>query len=619
MHKGFLCTVQGNETMKVFIVNVNNCLDFAQYEPFFYEHMYNQQLFVLDEIKDTCDLNIAYEQIISQMNQRPFTIDEGAVFVFIPRDLLKPLRAQDYELYNDINVYMSLVRILNNNFRVYTFYVDQTGPLGSKDAVYNKLKKVNECLSSTEKRLEQYFPLLTVDKNSSGDYRDFIAEKIKNLNRCTQGFFSEVLQNMPEMGKDTVGFQNGVNFFIGNCKNLLSSVTHMNAHIISNDVSEEIEIKLKVVYYIKSLIESNASLKTISKFENFATPNYEQIKCLLATYRFRLSTWYDAPCPISKIGKYKECTFTQKTKSSADYNREVDAIINEHLKDLKTECNGERSIVDAVYEKLNVIVSAAHEKLELFAFKQSNDIRNLVNYEDNVGQEFDMSEPLVEDQLEEKLQLEKINQHSVHNLPMFSDENCLLQDLEIINNQIAQIFKRLKEYKKKSFFITLAVGIFVVAGLYLWTQSSVFVKEHTWLVFLGYVAVTSIGFASSYIVIKKKYHRQISALLLESKQLVEKYLSAYKEIAKEFEDNINESRKYYCLRYKLDQKEKARNKYKNDMERYLWHKNKVKEILTNFSFFDHFVQGTIPQKEEIVFNSFDHDDVHTDFYQIKFF
>lgn len=605
--------------MKVFIVNVNNCLDFAQYEPFFYEHMYNQQLFVLDEIKDTCDLNIAYEQIVSQMNQHPFTIDEGAVFVFIPRNLLKPLRAQDYELYNDINAYMSLTRKLNNDFKVYTFYVDQTGVLGSKDAVYNKLEQVNESLSTSEKRLGQYFLLLDNDGNLSGDYREYIGEKIKDLDSCTQGFFYEVIQDMPEMEKTAVGFQNGINFFIGHCKKHLSKVTRMYAHIISNDVSEEIETKLKVVYYIKSLTEDNVSLKTINEYKNSATPDYKQIKCLLATYRARLSTWYDSPCPISKIGKYKERTFNQKTKSSVDYNREVDAIINEHLKGLKTECNGERSVVDAVYEKLNTIVSAAHEKLEVFAFEQAKDIHNPSNYRDEVEQEFDLSEPIIEDQLEEKLQLEKVNKYSIHNLPMFSDENCLLQDLEIINNQIAQIFKRLKEYKMKLFFITLAVGIFVVAGLYLWTQSSVFVKEHTWLIFLGYVAVTSIGFASSYIVIKKKYHRQISALLLESKQLVEKYLSAYKEIAKEFEDNINESRKYYCLKYKLDQKEKARNKYKNDMERYLWHKSKVKEILTNFSFFDHFVQGTIPQKEEIIFNSFDHDDVHTDFYQIKFF
>ncbi len=605
--------------MKIFIVNVNNCLNLAQYEPFFYEHIYKKQLTMLDEIKDTCDLNIAYEQILSQYNQHPFTIDEGVVFVFIPRVFSKPLKAQDYELFNDINAYMCLAQKLSDKFKVVTFYVDKTGALEASDAVYNQLRRVNDNISLIDKKLEQYFPLLDPENTSYVDYREYISEKIKDLAGCTKSFFSDVLQEMPEMSESAVDFKNGINYYVSVCKKRLSKVEHMYAHIVRDDVSEEIETKLKVVYYIKSLTEEAVSLKTMSEYKNFDTPDYEHIKSLLSTYRTRLSLWYNSPCPISQTGKYTEWTFDQKTKANAEYNREVDAIINEQLKDLKTENVGEKSVVDAVFEKLNTIISAAQGKLEAFGIQQANEIHDPSNYRAGVEQEFDLSEPTIEDDFEEKQQLERLNKHAIHNLPMFADENRLIQDLEIINNQITQIFSRLKACKIKSFIVTLVVGIFVVGGFYLWTQKSVFAKEHTWHIFLGYLAVTLVGFALSYFIVKKKYLKQISELLLESKKLVEKYICAYKEIAKEFEENLEESRKYYCLKKKLMQKEKARNDYNNEMDRYLWHMKKVDEILTNFGFFEHFIEGVLPQKEDIVFESFEHDAEHTEFYQIKFF
>lgn len=605
--------------MKIFIVNVNNCLSLAQYEPFFYEHIYDKQLTMLNEIKDTRELNIAYEQIVSQLNQHPFTVDEGAVFIFIPRDFSKPLKVQDYEFYNDINAYMCLVKKMNKKFKVFTFYIDKTGFLESSDSVYNKIRTVNDGLSALDCRLEQYLPSLHKDGVSCGDYKAYIREKIDGLDSCLRSFFDEVLFEMPDLGGSEVDFQNGINYFISRCKKHLSEVEHMYEYIVRDDVSEDIKTKLKVVYYIKSLADESVSSKSMFEYNAFGEPDYDNIKCLIATYCARLSRWYHSPCPISRTGKYTEWIFDQKTKANVEYNREVDAMISEQLKNLKVDCNGKKSVVDAVFEQLGNIVSQAHEKLELFAIKQAKEIHNQGNYRKGAEQEFDLSEPVIEDTLEEKSQLEKMNQHSIHHLPMFADENRLAQELEIINNQITQIFDRLKVYKIKSFLITLVVGLFVVAGLYLWTQSSVFIKEHTWYVFFSYLAVTVVGFSLSYIIVKKKYLKQISALLLESKKLVEEYLSVFKEIAKEFEENLDESRKYYCLNKKLTQKEKARRNYNNEMSRYKWHMNKVNEIITNFSFFAHFIKDTLPRDEEIDFMSFDHDAEHTKFYQIRFF
>lgn len=605
--------------MKIFIVNVNNCLNLAQYEPFFYEHMYKKQLTILDEIKDTCELDYVSDQIRSRDNQYSFAVDEGVIFVFIPRVFSKPLRVQDYELFNDINAYMCLTRKLSGKYKVVTFYVDKTGALQGSDAVYNQLEKVNDSVSLIDKKLEQYFPLLDTENTSHTDYREYIREKIENLADCTKSFFDVMLQEMPEMSGKANDFKNGINYFISVCKKHLSEVKHMYAHIVRDDVTEEIETKLKIVYYIKSLTEENISLKKMPEYKSFEEPDYEEIKSLLSTYRTRLSLWYDSPCPISQTGTYTEWTFDQKTKASADYNREVDAIINDQLKELKTENVGKKSVVDAVFEKLNDIVTAAQTKLEAFGIQQAKEIHNPSNYRKEEETEFDRSVPSIEDELEEQKQLENLNKHTVHNLPMFADENRLVQDLEIINNQITQIFNRLNVYKIKSFLITLAVGFFVVGGFYLWTQKSVFAKEHTWHIFLGYLAVTLIGFALSYFIVKRKYIRQISALLLESKKLVEQYIHAYKEIAEEFEMNLEESRKYYCLRKKLNQKEKARDDYNHDMDRYLWHMKKVDEILRNFSFFEHYIEGVLPRKEEVVFDSFEHDAEHTEFYQIKFF
>lgn len=605
--------------MKIFIVNVNNCLNLAQYEPFFYEHINKKQLTMLDEIKDTCDLNIAYEQIFSQINQQQIAVDEGVIFVFIPRNLTKQLRVQDYELFNDINAYVCLVEKLSKKFKVVTFYVDKTGALQANDYVYNLLTSLNENMEFEDSRLEKYFPLLDGVDTNFADYREYIGERIENLAPVTKGFFSDVLREMPELKKTETEFQNGVNYFISVCKRRLAMVSHMYAHIVRDDVSEEIEAKLKVVYYVKSLTAEGISKDKLPEYEAFNGPDYEEIKALLATYRVRLSRWYDAPCPISPIGKYTEWAFEQKTKANLEYNREVDQIINEQLKDIKLENVGKKSLVDAVFEKLGDIVSAAHSRLELFAIQQSNEIHNPHYYREGAEQEFDLREPTINDELEEKKQLERLNKHSIHNLPLFAEENRLVQDLEIINNQILQIFDRLQAYKLKSFIFTLVFGMVVLGGLYLWTQVSVFMQEHTWYVFFGYLAIALVGYASSYVIVKKKYIKQISALLLESKELVEKYVEAYKEIAKEFEDNLEESRRYFCLKKTLEQKEAARREYNDEMTRYLWHMKKVDSILTNFSYFEYFMQGVPPRKENVVFDSFKHDAEHTEFYQIKFF
>ncbi len=605
--------------MKVFVVNVNNCLNFAQYEPFFYEHIYKKQLVLLDEIKDTCELNVTYEQIYSLLNQHPFTIDEGAVFIFISRDFSKVLQAHDYELYNDINVYIHLTRKLSKKFRVYTFYIDKTNALEASDAIYQQLNMVSEKMVAPSESLKQFFLDPPQQSNQSGNYKYFLAEKIKKLLSASREFYESVLLEMPDGDGDSIAFQNGINHYVSKCKTTLSQIKHSYAHIVRNDISEDIRVKLKVVYYIKHLADGDIALKDTPDFESFPAPDYEYIKRLLATYRSRLSIWYHSSCPISSKGACSVWNFTQNTIADMDYNGEVNSIVAKQLNNLNLECNGDKSVVDTVFEKLDDIVSEAREKLELFAHKQTKDIFNPENYKEDGTEEFLLNDPIIEDELAEKKQLSVMNNHHIYNLPDFSDENRLAQDLEIINGQITQIYQRIKAYNKKSFLVTFIVSLCVVAVLYLWAQSSVFIKEHSWIIFAGYLFVTAFGFSWGYSLVKKKYFKQVSALLVESKQLVENYLQNFKEIAKDFESNLLEFRKYFCLMKKLEEKEELRKNYQENMSRYLWHMKKVNEILSNLEFFNYFIGDAKSYEDKVTLESFEHDSVHTEFYHLKLF
>lgn len=603
--------------MKTFIVNLNDCLERSQYEPFFYEHICADQLVLLDDPKDTCNLELTYQQVSEHINRRPFSFKKAAIFICIGRDFSKPLQAQDYELYNDINIYKHLRCRLSRNIQIYTLYVDRTGALQHNDDVYNRLRSASDTIEAPEECMSP-FCLSLHPATKKGDYREYLRQQIESISPQMQEFYREVLSTMPELPDEDTAYQSGINHFVGECKKRLSGVNHLYAHIVRDDISLEIEEKLRVVYYLKALTDPAITPDNIPDYDHHPAPDYNHIRRLLATYRTRLSRWRGERCPIEKIAECKRYHFNSKIRVDEGFCSDVEILVNDQLQALHLDNIESIDVTEKVFEELDVIVNSAKEKLELFAYTQAQEIFDTTCYRAEVDSKFDLSVPPTEDELEERRQLEKLNHHSPHHLPGFSDENRLEQELEIKSSLIAQIFEKLKVYTKLSFLLTLLVGVLVIAGLYLWAQYSVFVKEHTWAIFGGYILVATVAFLLSYPLVRRHYRRQISALLQECKDLVKQYLDEFKLIAKEFEQNLIAAREYYCLKKRLDEKDTARREYDEAMIRYAWHIKTVDDILKNMNFFDHFINNAQPYDEDPATpEPFEHDAVHSQFYQLK--
>ena len=84
--------------MKMFLVDVMGCLELPHHETFFYRDvregrvsLFRRSLTSLDELSLVC------EWLTEEVNRNPFSIDNGIVVLFIPRDLTRRRVPMDYE------------------------------------------------------------------------------------------------------------------------------------------------------------------------------------------------------------------------------------------------------------------------------------------------------------------------------------------------------------------------------------------------------------------------------------------------------------------------------------------------------------------------------------------
>ena len=205
-------------------------------------------------------------------------------------------------------------------------------------------------------------------------------------------------------------------------------------------------------------------------------------------------------------------------------------------------------------------------------------------------------------------------------MPDFSAENRLEQELEVINHQINQILENLSEYCVKTFLITLASALVVIAGLYVGAQYSIFLQENTWWIYGLYLLVSGGIFSGAYLQVRAKYRKEIAALVHQCRIKVEEFLKSFMKIAEDFEQNVTAAGKYRCLKMQLDEKAEARKQYTETMQKFAWHRQKVRQILQNLEYFDSFIGNAAPFEEsEMALESFDQDPVHTEFYHLKVF
>ena len=610
--------------MKIFIVNVRNCLTLSQYEPFFYEHMYKGNLLLLDELADTNQLDITREQLIAYVNQHPFSFKEAAVFIFIPRDFAMPLSPRDYELYNDMNTYMHLVRCLPENFRFYNFYIDKTDELERNDAIYKRLDKVNSSLRTDDPELEDYFLRLPQIPAQGGDFKEFLCSVTAQMGAGARSFYELMLDHVADVQGDGVMFQNALNNYIGETRKALDKIKHVYAQAYRDDVSRDIRAKLEVVYYLKKLAAERPTLATFPAFEDFnlSEQDYKQIRHTLATYRKRLQTRSNDMTPASKTATCPVKQFQMKS-DTAPFRNQIKQLVDGELARLGTS-GGSENLVDSVFAKLGELVRRAQELLDAFGKEQSKALVDPKSYSEFAEPErFDCSEDLSEEERQEEaklLQEMNANMGAESVIPGFAAENRLEQTLEQINARVNEILEKKRAYNFGAFFVTLLVSLLFVGALYLGAQISVFVKEHSLWIFLLYLLVAGGSFLLGYVTCNVNYNRQISQLLEECKNQVKDYLSGFQNMADLFVSNVQKAGEYYCLKTKLEAKRDAREKYRLSMQKYAWHKEKIGQILKNLKFFDPFVQNAAPLEENpVALEAYDQDPVHTKFYHLKVF
>lgn len=608
--------------MKYFIVNVNNCLPISHYEPFFYEHIHRGELVFLEEIEDTCQLEKTYHELVAHRNRNPFTFEQSVILLFIPRDFALSLQPQDYELYNDMNTYMHLLLKLSDKFTVYTFYVDRTGELEQNDAAYQKLNAVNNSMMAQYPELKSYFLPTEADCACEGDYRDYLRSCFMALSPCTRNFYLHMLKTAPNIQGSPTQFQNGINNFVGESKRILSEVKHIYAPIYRMELAEEIEEWLKIIHYIKDMLKEQLLPEQMPAYEAYSLQQTEHIRRLLATYRYRLSMWDCAKPEIPNTGTCTIWSFPESSNAAAAYHELINSTIEQNLKRIGVGNVGTRDAVDRIFDELSSIVTGAWDQLLDFTDKQSEILLNPDSYR-KVGKEtFSLEKPDREDEQAELAALEASNRHSAGagDIPDFSAENRLEQELEVINNQINQILENLKVYKLSSFLVALIFSLVTIAGLYAGAQYSILTKEQSWWILGLYLLISGCIFNTAYITVRRKYTREVGKLLSLCVNKVSDFLRAFQHIAEDFEKNIHAAGRYNCLKKQLDEKASAREAYRETMQKYAWHKMKVKQILRNLTYFDSFIGDALPYEESAVtLECFDHAPEHTEFYQLKEF
>ena len=609
--------------MKYFIVNVKNCLPMSQYAPFFYEHIYNGDLVILDEIKDTCQLDKTYQQLVSHLNRKPFAYEKSVVLLFIPRKLTEALREQDYELYNDINIYTRLLCNLNSKFKVYTFYVDRTGPMGKNEKVYQQLKAVNESLQAKYPELKPFFLSLEgAESAQNGSYKDFLRNQIEKLCACTRPFYLKMLEEVPEMSGTPAIFQSGLNNFIGQSRGCLSQVKHLYAPVYWQDISKEIEEWFKIIYYIKEMIAQKIEPEEMPDFEKYTFDRYNEVRQLIATYRNRLHKWASANAPIDRKGYANHWEFRKTGNAAAAYHDKVNKLINEEVEKIDAGKNDDEAAVEKIFSQFHKIIADAKGDLQDFGATQSACLLDPNNYQKTGENEFDREGLDWEDKQQETALLEKMNNPTgdAAKIPDFSAENKLEQDLDNCLHYIRQIVQNLEDYKPRFFIGAFLVALLSVFGIYIGAQYSIFLRENSWWIMLAYLGVTGLIFGISYLTVRRKYRKEIESQIADCKIQVTHFLSGYKALATSFEQNTIAAGQYNCLRRELEAKQACREEYKLQMQMYAWHKMKVEQILRDMGFFDGFVGDTQPLEESNAPTiSLTHDPEHAEFYLMKVF
>ena len=417
----------------------------------------------------------------------------------------------------------------------------------------------------------------------------------------------------------------------------------MHVAYFGSDISKKTETLLKIVSYVCDFAEQSYDEDFDNAVDEFLNteryekydPNYDEIRRIIVTYKRRLSNWLETTkdvsvnqeTPIHPLNYHETDeaqSFKHKIESiiTADY---AEKVLNPSLDELDEYDASER-----VFAVLDKTIENVDKELRVFC---DGIIKNIYDFrKDNESFLTEEASGAIYSQEETDelvAVLDTINQYEVNELPGFSAELKLRQELDNINTKIQYIGKRIKAAKPKFFILTLCFAILSVVGFYFFSQRTVFAQEKTWWVFGGYLAVCGFGFVLSYFLLKLYYKRRIRKLLKECQKKINEFLESYKKRAEEFEKNINHSMVCSCVQDKHFKLADQRHTKLWTDERFQWHKLKTMSILENLKHFDGFLaisnKHIEPEKEANGPKSpsseaeYKDDAAHSEFYQMRIF
>ena len=217
--------------------------------------------------------------------------------------------------------------------------------------------------------------------------------------------------------------------------------------------------------------------------------------------------------------------------------------------------------------------------------------------------------------------LEKLNRYELFSPPGMTELISLEQKLEKINDKIHTLLECKKVYKMKAFILTFLFAFIAVIGIYWGVQSGVIMANKAFLTFAVYTAIIGIGFFAIYALLMNFYKKQVFLLLKKCKKEVSEYLTVCKEMALDFDNNVNAVADFVCHNKFIEELEKREAERDITLMKFEWHKRKVREILRNLNHFNDYIKDirSLESKENVKFENYDNDAEHTEFYQMRFF
>lgn len=625
--------------MKLFLVDIMGCLELPHHETFFYKDVKEGRIALFKRSLTSLDeLSLVRDWLTEEVNRNPFSIDNGIVVFFIPRDLTGRRVPMDYEIYVKLCINELVSQHLDKRFRFVCFFLDKADRNAKDDPEYRHIREVCEVFASDTPELRSTFlPISFVPEKEDAAETETVINALGDA--TAKQFYLRVLDSVrkADLTDGALSHEDWYRTrFLGQCSETVSDISDFHVSYYSGDVSRKTGLLLKTVEYICSFTQGYDSEQDFAlQFKDFLTeknfeqfdPDMDTIRMRIAVLKRRLTKWN---APDTTEEEDTDPIVYDSEDHSKEFEKEIEKISADELKklmrqalkghSLKEMCGHE--FTSSTMDSLQKLLANANKKLKAFCGERVRDFSFFFRKHESAVIDREDDEELTESEKEAELELAKLmNQYSANELPGYSEELRIQQELDLIGKKIYKIGACLERMKLFPFLLTVLFALASIGLYYYGVQNSVFDKENTLYVFILYLAALAVPFALVYFSVKAYYKKKVRKLFKRCMELVRDYLKSFVGKAKEFENNINSAMNYYCLAEQNNRVSQRRRDDREYKERISWHRLKILKILENLKYFDGFVEGVVPKEEKAVpkLDPFEDDAMHSEFYQMRIF